>query len=228
MPMARPSPPVPPGSTGWSPQPPHRSAGISASRPWPTSESPRCSSSHPAAPSPVSPAFPARRRDLRDEIPRRPAGAPAACSPPAAGHAGASPSFRLVVAPSAELSTPLISPKVRFIPAGAMLAPRGPLAPKSGDLSAGGVLVERLASDGNPVSPGLPRDRLSSAGAQRTSRSPPGAWQSARPQGRHPGRGAYRPTQQADERRSRSPLGHQRRVDRQAHRDQGAPDRGPR
>ncbi len=34
--------------------------------------------------------------------------------------------------------------------------------------------------------------------------------------------------QQADQRRSRSPPGHQRRVDRQAHRDQGAPDRRPR
>ena len=74
----------------------------------------------------------------------------------------ASPSFRLIVAPQGGTFDAVDLTEGSLLPAGAMLGSvRSSRAEHPVTLPDGGVLVEWLASDGDPVSPGQPLVRLS-------------------------------------------------------------------
>jgi [acyl-carrier-protein] S-malonyltransferase len=78
----------------------------------------------------------------------------------------ASPSFRLIVAPQGGTFDAIDLNEGSVLPAGAMLGSvRSSRAEHPVTLPAGGVLVEWLASDGDPVAPGQPLVRLSPADA---------------------------------------------------------------
>jgi [acyl-carrier-protein] S-malonyltransferase len=77
----------------------------------------------------------------------------------------AGPSFRLVVAPYGGIFDAFELPAGEVLPAGAMLGKvRTSRAEHPVDSPIGGVLLEWLASDGDPVAPGQPLVRLSAAG----------------------------------------------------------------
>jgi [acyl-carrier-protein] S-malonyltransferase len=84
----------------------------------------------------------------------------------------AAPSFRLIVAPQGGTFDAIDLTEGSLLPAGAMLGSvRSSRAEHPVTLPDGGVLVEWLASDGDPVSPGQPLVRLSPSEAHLPARA---------------------------------------------------------